>query len=182
MPKTINVHLPLFACKSGQFSGYPPYISHVCTFSTFLENTLKSGRQVALGSNPWEQLDDDLYLIWLASLYSACQHGLISTHYPVNFLNAFNYNHSILAPTIIFISHWSFYCIQVMREAITSSAVHLKLQSVPICLWQSSICIFVCICICIVDPHCRASWLTVVSPPNEYLLIQPKSRSFWHWH
>ena len=36
----------------------------------FLENALKSGRQVALGSNPWEHLDDDLYLIRLG-LYQA---------------------------------------------------------------------------------------------------------------
>ena len=65
--------------------------------STFLENTLKSGRQPALGSDPWEHLDDDLYLIRRGS---ACEHGLIPRHYPVNFLNAFNYNHSILAPAL----------------------------------------------------------------------------------
>ena len=63
----------------------------------FLENALKSGRQVALGSNPWEHLDDDLYLIRLGLYQACCPHGLISRHYPVNFLNAFNYNHSILA-------------------------------------------------------------------------------------
>ena len=79
------------------------YILHVP--STFL----KSRRQLALGSDPWEHLDDDLYLI-RRGLYQppasqpASQHGLISRHYPVNFLNAFNYNHSILAG-IIFISH-----------------------------------------------------------------------------
>ena len=97
---------------------------------SIVENTLKSARQVAAGSNPWEHVDDDLHLMRLG-LYRASQHGLIFVIIQPIF--SMHLIIIILFLPIIFISQWSL----LVHSNNVYSGVHLSYNLVQFVFWHT---------------------------------------------